>query len=593
MNTYVIQFVIDPSDGNYGKIVIVVTTGLDPTSSFKFEITGPDGVIYALPATPDLFGSGGTFTVDIPVDSDGNWLEGAYTFRVQADEFNDGSVDLDVNNTYTWAVPADNQAALSLDVKTDCFAKYLIIDDTTAYVSTDTVTKSIVVDYPVISGETNIGDTTHTTTPVSISLVRSSGKAYENVIYAVTAHIHAVTAVETSGAWSYTTLYAYADFAENHLVQCNKDVCGVISCIESKYSSLLDLACKTGGLRALSREDADTLMLLQSYIALYNFYVQCQDSDKVAEYYGKIKELVGDCNCPAPTGPVEIEESNIIYLRGRSAYEVWLDAGNTGSVDDFFNSLFPVGEWIEVPDAQVSSNFDKLKDNPPMYRITKTHLEFKGGVTETFGAIPFTTGFTLFSAAFDPFPVLEEVRVPIWNYDNGTHAALLYKDTDGAWKVQFGLLGDWDQAGTMVLAGQMPLDGVATVATAEPAIPVYTDWVEFPAAQYRNSFAQVVGNELSWRTDGRFVYFKGAFDGSTWPSSGLKIFDAAYFTSSGIELQVGAAVPIAETDATGNQADVIGFLKVEANGDLYVYQSALVTAPFNDVIVCGVLALNE
>lgn len=47
-------------------------------------------------------------------------------------------------------------------------------------------------------------------------------------------------------------------------------------------------------------------------------------------------------------GGVGKPNSTIVYHDGKSAYEVWLEAGHTGTVDDFFEYLRgPAGESVK------------------------------------------------------------------------------------------------------------------------------------------------------------------------------------------------------------------------------------------------------
>ena len=353
-----VRFVIDPDDADYGKIVVDVDTDLDPASIHYLEITDPTlSVLTALADDPEI-GTDVQFKVDIPTDVDGNFVEGDYIFQLQIDDAGDTSIDYDETHTYCFEVPTQNQGILNIDVLSDCYSKTLVVTDNTSYPTGQTVTRATTIVSPTIAGEDAVADTVSAASPVTLSLVRSSGLAYWNVSYSISVHV-ALTISDTTidAEWDFGVRYAYANSNLTELVRCHNDACGIVDCVHEAISSLISSACSSGGIQALGRAKQDKYFLLNSYLAMYNYYIACKDAAKINYYYDLIKALLGECDCDDVVGPQVIPESTIIYLNGKSAYDLWLEAGNTGTLDDFLNTLYPVGAWQSVAPADFNGSY--------------------------------------------------------------------------------------------------------------------------------------------------------------------------------------------------------------------------------------------
>lgn len=569
MHSIQVTFDIDPNSSTYGKMIITVTTTYGAPTTYRIGVTGPVGVVKALPGAGFEDGAGANFELEValPVTTEGDFQEGNYTVNVIIDPDGLGSEENELDTFgFSPAVPG----ALDVDVFEDCYAKLMVVQDNTSYLGE--VSRTTTIEYPLIPGEDAVADVVSSDATTTATLTRSSGNAYENVIFGVTVEAYSIVSEEGStSVWTWNIRYGYTAFSTNHTVTCNLDICGILECLNSKMQTLLDEAAKCGGIGNLPKGKSDQLWLMNSYLAMYNYHVQCQNTQQAAYYYSKLVALADDCGCQTPTGPQVIGNTGIIYLQGDSAYQVWINQGNTGTVDDFLNTLYPVGEWIEVPDAAYASGYKKNTAIPLEYRLLKTHIEFRGRFDREIGVVSLSP-FQLLEDTFDPAPIDELGAANIYNLDiGGQFVGQLYRSsTDNRWYVRFVPTGEFDIDATQLVMGMIPLVGIAT---AESVIvdsqPAYTDWVEIPSGEYLNGYTPDVSRPLEWRTDGQFIFIRGRFDGGAWVTSGFELIAASYWTAQGYTLQEGAAFPVYEEAATGTQADLIGVIDVRA-GSLYI-----------------------
>lgn len=557
-----IRFNIDPGAVNYGKIQVDVTTEGDGNTTHSIGITDPaGGVVKLFPASPpDTIGVNASFSYDIPVDIAGDFLEGDYAFRFVVDENGTGDVELDETRTFCFEKPVWADSDLDVSVIDDCYAKVIAVIDNTAH-PTGTLTRLITVQHPVIANTDSVSDTTSSESELQVSLTRSDGIAYWNVVYPVLVQASVETSDTSVSVYDFGIIAAYNDYAENRKVICNNDPCSVIACADDYLSNLNTKACARGGLARLNQKDQDTFVQLGNYMSMYNFALQCKDAANITKYYNLIKGLLSGCNCLEPTGPQVIGNTGIVYLAGQSAYDLWLAEGNAGSLEDFLATLFPVGEWVDVPEAVYAASFEKDSSDPLQYRVTHTHLEFKGTLKPADGAV-YTSPVQLFSESFDPVDVLTDgLHVPVVNSINGQQVGGVKKQSsDSTWVLVFG--SDYDDSQVQYLQGQIPIDGL--VVTAGGLVVSPTDWVEFTDSDLENGYTVDTGSPLQWRTDGRYVYLRGQFDGSSWTSSGLKLIDASYFDGFGITLDEDYFTPVYAAD--NSDGFVAGQARTEADG---------------------------
>jgi len=576
-----VRFVTDPASANYGRIVVTTTTDFNSSTLHKFGITGPGGLIVKAfpPTTYDDTGVIGEISAAIPlVTGGGAFLYGDYIFVVIVNE--DGAGLNIFSEIKTWEFCANElNTDLSVEVTVDCYAKKIVVNDNTSYPSLGTVSRVMRAKHPVIAGETDEADDTTTTSELIVDLTRSTGIAYENITYQllVTSQVDLQQELEeiNSGedSWDMGIVYGMTSYNSEEKVVCNFDPCKIISCVDSRYTELLDKACKRGGLTNLNQQDASTFALLGSYLTMYNYWIRCKDYDKTNYYYNLIKALVKDCDCSVPSGPQPIADSGVIYLTGPSAYDLWISEGNTGSLDDFFNMLYPVGQWIEIDTAIMNDNYE-FGEYALSYRLLKTHIEFKGGFKAIIGYTPTNANpITLFSSDFSPAEVEPASFLPI--FYEGTCVGRFFRDTDGEWKL-------WWNSDVFNDTLDNQLSGMLALKNIVPSSAPITsgDWTVFPTSAYSNSYDGSGSVSLQWRTDGRFVYIRGTFSGSGWSSGGFVVINGAYFTTLGITLEEGYYLPLIDGSATVTKG-VPGYAEIVDNQIIAHSSSSVLSADFD------------
>jgi len=580
---YSVVFTTNTSSPNHGQIQIVVNTGYSSSAECRIGVTGPTGVIKAFPASPDFVGNAGTITVNIPQDSAGNYIAGNYTVRIQMsdlDEEDDMVVVEDVQEIFPFC---DYRQTLIVETIADCYSKTLVVNDNTAYHEDHTITRATTVVYPVIAGETNVANLVSSVSPVLVSLTRSSGRAWHNVIFPIT-----VTSSgeyeETVGDITFFLEYAMS-YSENRLVKCNLDACNIISCVDARIAAILTNACGYGGIGKLPTAQKDELSLINTHLAMYRYWLECKDQDKANYHYDQLKALVGECACAEPTGPQIIPDSNIIYLRGYSNYELWLQAGNEGTLDDFLATLYPIGEWIPVPSDVYADAWTPDIAEPLSYRIIRSHLEFKGRFDVVIGAPGHTSPFILLES-FDPCDT-DYGAAQIYSI-LGECVGQLYRNGND-WYVRFG--ASFNRLQDQMVSGLIPLDGFASAGVITGGFyPSLGEWTAFTNSNLQNGFTVTSGNALSWRTDGRFVYFKGSFAGTTWVTSGSIMIPASYWTARNIQLAPGSAATVVETHSS-DQGQMDGSVIVDGSGNVQVWATGLTTG--TQSIIVGMLARED
>lgn len=563
-----VRFVVDADHANYGKIEFSTDTDFGSGTTHKYAVTSPAGiVIKALPVSPDDTASDGSVLIDIPLAYDGSFLYGDYTFRVVVNEDGLGLNVVDETKTFCFSM-SSVATDLSVEVIVDCYAKKMVINDNTSYPTPSTVTREIRSQYPMVPYEVDEDDATTTSAQLIVDLTRASGVAYENVTFdvVVTANVDLQQELDeiNSGedSWDLGVIYAYTAYSQEEKIICNFDPCKIISCVDTKYRALLNTACKRGGVAQLSPQDASVFSLLGSYLAMYNYWRLCKDYEKTNYYYALIKALVKDCDCVEPSGAQPIPDSGIVYLAGDSAYQLWLNEGNSGTIDDFFASLNPVGEWIEISEDYFNPNYEHA-DIPFSYRLLRTHIEFKGGFKAIIGYTPSNANpLEILSSDFDPAEIDEQTFVAVFS-DNICGARFFRDSVDGAWKVKWEPEVFNDTLDN-TMSGMLALKNIAAAANI-----ISGDWTVFPTIAYDNGYDGSGSVQLQWRTDGKFLYIRGAFSGPAYSSSGLVLLKAAYFDSIGISLENGYNFVLLDVDSSGTKG-APGYCKV-LNGSIYVH----------------------
>lgn len=529
--TIEVRFHTTGSDAD--NIIVVVENGLGASTVNTLSITRPGAV--ALTIAP-ITGATATFSVPIPLDSDDNYLYGTYTFGLTANDPDDSGVEYNETTTFDFQ---DLSGELSVEAYADVFIKKIVVVDNTDYPD-GTASKSFVVVSPKITGETNVADITLTDTG-SVTMVRSSGVAYNNVTYRVlpSATLETSTVDED---WDLGGVYAYT--GDDIEVKVLDDDCGLLDCVHTKIVEIEDAACVSGGFTALPLGTKELYSKLQMYLSMYNNAKTCRDAKKTTYYRAKIESLVGTCNC---TVSETIPENNTVYLEGKSAYDLWLEEGNTGSIDDFLNTLNPVGNWELVPEADFDSDFETDPDDPLRYRVTRDGIQFAGKFVRVAASDP-VSPFIVLLNTFDPGNVVLEAPIPVYSDSYRTVGSFCKQSTTWVMYADVALAGNPSR----IVSGKIPWEGVLTSLdySFERTFTPFTN-------------ADISSNpniNLSWAKDANFLYIKGSWTANTTPGSGggLELINQSVFTTIGVAPKTGFYATIYAT-AGANEFENIGY----------------------------------
>ena len=528
---------------NADNIIVTVVTGLGASTVNTLTITRPGAV--ALTISP-ITGATATFSVPIPLDSNDEYLYGTYTFGLTSNDPDDSGVEYNETTTFNFQ---DLSGALDVEAYADVFIKKIVVVDNTDYPD-GTASKSFVVVSPKITGETNVADITLTDTG-SVTMVRSSGVAYNNVTY----RVRPSATLETStidAEWDLGGVYAYT--GDDIEVKVLDDDCGLLDCVHTKLVEIDDVACVSGGFTALPTGTKELYSKLQMYLSMYNNAKTCRDAEKTTYYRAKIESLVGTCNC---TVSETIPENNTVYLNGKSAYDLWLEEGNTGSIDDFLNTLNPVGNWTNVPDADFDPDFETDPDDPLRYRVTRDGIQFAGKFIRVAASDP-VSPFIVLLNTFDPGNVVLEAPIPVYSDSYRTVGSFCKQTTTWVMYADVTLAGNPSR----IVSGKIPWEGVLT-SLDYSFERTYTPFTN----------AEISGNpnfSLSWAKDANFFYIKGSWTANTTPGAGggLELISEASFLALGVTLESGFQAPIFAGDGA-NEFEIIGWARTEGGLTLY------------------------
>jgi hypothetical protein len=312
-------FNILEGDANYRKIeaqVASVPALVGVSYNVYYKVEGPVAVL----KLPDFNTPDGTLTpivslvtmplVNLPLDSNGNTLEGNYTLTYYFEDTAALGVYTTIVSTINLNVLKEATLAsckivpnLKLDV--DCFCYNMTAYDNTLYaltgydVTVNSRTLTIVI--PTIPGVTP--------TPPPVSTTAASltiGFDYSNVTYTV--NLEAEYQHENADGTIIVLENLLATLSQK--IVCDFNLCKLVECIARTMAVLEAKASKVGGWPNLPVYERDTIYQLQQLITLLEMYRDCGNYTKVYEIYNKIVALVGcDCGCDEQSGDTPIPVS--------------------------------------------------------------------------------------------------------------------------------------------------------------------------------------------------------------------------------------------------------------------------------------------
>ena len=294
-------FDTDDSSANDGKIVVSMqnTDAMAGTPyDFYIGITAPGGEeIKVFPTvTPDATIDGGSdtsedFTVDIPLDSDGNYLAGTYTFVTRRDD--QGSDDTTVTDTFLFVAhnsPSHLTGTPTLAVTFNCLTGIILATDTTDYASAGITmsTRLLTITPPAVDPQAD---------ETSASATASLTVAFTNVTYQVSMAIDFTTTSQNLGnsvsASSQGSVLLYEEVA----VTCETGgICGSLDCIGDELTKVYNQACAAGGYHNLSSVIKDKMTWAMLNLTMAKLQYDCGDVTASQTYLTRAKEGI-NCGC--------------------------------------------------------------------------------------------------------------------------------------------------------------------------------------------------------------------------------------------------------------------------------------------------------
>ena len=307
-------------DANYRKIVAEIQSVpplVGVSYNVYFRVDGPIAPL-KLPnfATPD-----GTLTplvslqvmplVNLPLDSNGNTLEGTYILKYFIEDVTIPGVYSEVTSTINLNVLKEGSIASckivpKLNIDVNCFCYQLTATDNTVYslAGYDVTLNSriLTVVIPTIPGQPT--PTPVVTTDATITL----GFDYSNVTYIVNLEAEYE---HTNGDGTIVVIEnLLASYSEK--IACDFNLCALVECLAKTMAALESKASRVGGWPNLPVYERDTIYQVQQLITLLELYRNCGNYTKVYDIYKKLIALIGcDCGCSEGNGdqPIAVSPS--------------------------------------------------------------------------------------------------------------------------------------------------------------------------------------------------------------------------------------------------------------------------------------------
>ncbi len=350
-----VEFIFDTvkTSSSNGQINAVCENSDTPGVEWDFyiEITAPSGeVIKTMPDSPDLTLDGDErdgILVDIPLDSNGDYMEGEYAFRVRRVA---GDVDTTVSDTYDYIanVEPNNLGGVAvLATSFSCLTGKIIASDETPYTAAGLtlVTRSVTITPPTI-------DTQDAATTNSASTYLIVG--YSNVTYQSKLDIEFTWGDEDLGDGISASAEGSIILYEETLVECEDGgICESIECIGDALSKAYNEACAAGGYSRLAQGTKDKIEWSMLNLAMAKMKYDCGEVDASQTYLERAKQGINcGCGCSGtesnspkpftpPGGVVAVDEDEEVVL------SYWVESQSGGGS-------------IWTPVAAGSDNYDAI-----------------------------------------------------------------------------------------------------------------------------------------------------------------------------------------------------------------------------------------
>lgn len=292
------SFNLSSASANNGKIVVSMDNTDAPGTPYSFYIgiTSPSGEeIKALPtSTPDAEldgGESGEFTVDIPLDSSGAYLDGTYVFTIRRAEGELAGATVTASYQFTAHNAPDNLSGTpSLAVSFDCLTGIILATDTTDYTSSEIVLedREITITPPSIDPQSPATGASATKTLV-VAFTNVTYQASMSVAYSVDEED-----VESGVTVNYTgSVLLYKEVA----VTCETGgICASLECIGEELTKAYQQACAAGGYPRLAQASKDKIEFAMMNLTMAKLKYDCGEISDSLIYLARAKEGI-NCGC--------------------------------------------------------------------------------------------------------------------------------------------------------------------------------------------------------------------------------------------------------------------------------------------------------
>lgn len=283
--TFAVVFDLDPQSANFGKIIITVTsnTGADPSDVIGFfRIDFPSGFYQGNSTNPDIeLDVSNIFTIDIPKDANGEFMEGNYSFHYT--EITSGAIDPGTrfaSGQFKFCPEFDENPCI--EVKVDCFKLQLTSVDKTNYGVPTTLSRTHKHYFPP-----SLGLSPATTSSATLVTQFSFTGSYEIEIDTVLTYVDGIF-----------TINARVKGSVFEQVKCDIDLCGISNCYEHFLTEVRQKASIAGGFDRIQLHDRDKIIDVLTTWNLFDNSLKCGKYKEATEAYHRLKSLLKcDCGC--------------------------------------------------------------------------------------------------------------------------------------------------------------------------------------------------------------------------------------------------------------------------------------------------------
>ena len=305
----IITGVFETRKGNANDGKIVATFHDDIGSSVTpftigLGVVSPTGVVISnVLVNVAVLAIGGTqtLTIDIPLDSAGDYLSGNYALEFSYYNADSSESDvLEATYLYTPKHSPDHTTSslVTMTTTVDCDAETLVAKDTTEYGDVTRLTRLITITQPAIADETPSTTTNaQLTETLTYTLVTYSSLLEVSFEY---------DAVEISEGFDLISRGSAALYAED-FIDCDPKICNLVKCLASKFNALKNKSERVGGWSGLSAQDQSNFAYASTLVNLAQMLRNCGKYAAAKPYVDEAADILNcDCGCTSTNTPTPL-----------------------------------------------------------------------------------------------------------------------------------------------------------------------------------------------------------------------------------------------------------------------------------------------